>query len=111
MEDYNIDKCPYCGEELCIEYDDYDFVEDEFHEEECIHCGGFFKFTRITSYSYHTYKAPCLNGDDDHKFEQIIGVPKELFVGRVRCKWCGREEIDIVANKKSRAEYIKKLED
>jgi len=83
-------ECPYC-EQTC-EPDESGSAEDEEIEKECPHCGKYFTFFVNYYPSYSSHKAPCLNGEP-HKYEPIVGYPKEYYKNRFRCKYCGKEEI------------------
>lgn len=47
--------CPWCGEEIYFESDDYRILyEDGVHETECPECGKLFYVETSVSYSYST---------------------------------------------------------
>jgi transposase-like protein len=61
-------ECPYCGEEISIEYFEYDY--DESHEYECHSCGKNFIFIINHSVYIEAYQADCLN-DAPHHIKEI----------------------------------------
>lgn len=82
-------ECPYCEADCGI--------PDE-HEDagvsvqmECESCHKNFVYYAEYSVDYYSDKAPCLNGEE-HKWEQIIGAPREYFIDRYRCKYCDEEK-------------------
>jgi len=84
-------KCPYCDKEQDINHDDnYGYEEDTVHKQECGSCRKTFTYTTSIHFYYEPSKANCLNGGK-HKKEQVWGVPKEFFVGVMRCSGCGEE--------------------
>jgi hypothetical protein len=103
-------QCPYCEKDVEINHDDgQGYSEDETHTQECAHCGMTFTYTTAIIYYYEPAKAPCQNGEE-HSLEQIKGCPSELFVAKMRCKWCSEEFIvDQEAHDKARKAYFEKL--
>ena len=102
--------CPYCDEEQDIDHDDgYGYEEDVICEQDCSKCGKTFVFTTSIMYHHEAFKCPCKNGGE-HKLEQIIGAPREMFIGVKRCKHCA-EEFDTEPEKRQRAlkEYSMKM--
>ena len=88
----NEESCPYCGYTVDICHDDgYGYEEDETYEQECSHCGKTFVYTTSIQYYHYLEQAPCKNGAE-HEWEQIVGCPKEAFIGEFRCKYCGERE-------------------
>ncbi len=87
--------CPYCDEDLGSHVDDC-HSQDVQYEHQCPKCDKNFVFTIEYYPSFTSNKADCLNGKE-HKFEQITGVPKELFKDKYRCKDCS--EMKIIKNK------------
>jgi len=56
-------KCPYCGEDQEINHDDgYGYSECDEHEQCCVSCNKYFKFTTLISYDYEVL---CQDGDHD----------------------------------------------
>ena len=87
-------ECPYCFHEQEVCHDDgFGTDEGEIYQDECEKCGKFFTFTVSISFSYDAEQAPCLNGED-HKWKQMIGAPKEYFIGRFRCDYCNEEKYE-----------------
>ena len=82
--------CPYCRFEQEAISDDRE--PDHHYERECRKCGKIFGYTIEYYPSYTEYACPCANGEP-HDYQQIIGCPKEWFIGKFRCVYCG-EEID-----------------
>jgi len=93
-------ECPYCNADVEICHDDgYGCEENQTHTQECGSCGKTFTFTTSVSFYYETEQAPCQNGEP-HDLQDIHGCPKEFFVGKKRCKWCGEEiMVDTEANR------------
>ncbi len=87
MSDY---ECPYCGAEHDYTNDE-PFQQDETWDQECPSCEKSFRMRGWYTENYDTWKADCLNGAQ-HNFEQMAGYPKEWFIGKFRCKDCGKEE-------------------
>jgi len=81
--------CPYC-EANCGDPDEPS-GEGEYEEWECAECDKRFMYYASYSIDYYSEKAPCLNGGE-HKWEKIVGAPKEFFEGKYRCKYCQKEE-------------------
>lgn len=82
-------ECPYCGD--MMEWCGDPIGEDETVEHECENCEKKFIFTVSYSVDYWPEKADCLN-DGEHDWEPIVGVPKEYYKGRFRCKTCHHEK-------------------
>jgi len=103
-------QCPYCEKDVEINHDDgYGYAEDETYTQECTHCGMTFSYTTAVTYSYEPAKAPCQNGEK-HNLQQIKGCPSELFVAKMRCKWCSEEIIvDQKAHDNARKAYFEEL--
>ena len=73
-------KCPYCSADQEINHDDgQGFDEDTEHEQCCLKCDKYFKFTTSVSYYYGVY---CQS--DDHKMEPF----GEKFPGMYECEKC-----------------------
>lgn len=84
--------CPYCGEEQQIDHDDgYGYAEDELYTQECRDCNKIFIYKTSITYYYEGMIAPCLNGGK-HDWEQMVGAPREYFIGKFRCTYCDEEE-------------------
>tara|TARA_Y100000310_G_C20019265_1_gene506637 strand:+ start:233 stop:496 length:264 start_codon:yes stop_codon:yes gene_type:complete len=55
--------CPYCKTEQEINHDDgYGYEESVEHEQNCVNCSKYFKFTTSISFSYEVM---CQDGDHD----------------------------------------------
>ena len=67
--------------------------EGEETEIEC-DCGKNLRVEASYSITYYVYQCPCLNGEGEHQWEQINGYPKELFIGKFRCKVCNNEKTE-----------------
>lgn len=79
--------CPYCNAEIEINHDDgYGHSEDELHSQECGSCGKTFTYTTAIIFHYHTYEAPCLNGQP-HDFKPNTTYPKAYT--KMECGSCG----------------------
>ena len=99
-------ECPYCGKWQEINHDDdYGYTEDETFEQECWNCDKVFAYTTSVHFYYEAEKAPCMNGGK-HNFKQILGEPKEEYIGRYRCEYCAKESYDEEENKKGRKNCI-----
>ena len=103
-------KCPYCGEDQEINHDEgYGYSEDEIHQQTCGDCDQVFSYTTSISFYYEAEKCPCKNGEA-HDLKPIIGFPKEFFVGKMRCEYCGDEIItDKPARDKAIVEYDRNM--
>lgn len=104
-------KCPYCGAGQEIHHDDgYGYEENQLHNQKCRYCEKTFAYTTAISFDYEAYKADCLN-DGDHIWVQIVGFPKEFFVGKYRCRLCGEVQIlDKEAHRAALTKYHKELD-
>ncbi|MFC1754498.1 hypothetical protein ACFL96_14075 [Thermoproteota archaeon] len=84
--------CPYCKHEIL---DSWEYGTDEIEGDlgviECEKCEKKFTARRDTSITYDSFPAPCLNGEAEHDYRQIVGIPKEHFKGKFRCYICGDE--------------------
>lgn len=84
-------QCPYCGADIEINHDDgYGYEEDKYHFQECGQCEKTFRYTTSISFYYEADECPCQNGEE-HDWQPIIGMPKELFGNRQRCSHCEEE--------------------
>lgn len=84
-------KCPYCGEEVRIDYAG-ELDEDEYHSRECRHCGKTFSYhLRLSVEITDVSQAPCLNGGL-HTFQSFRRVVRCNWVDMRRCQHCGIEE-------------------
>jgi len=84
--------CPYCGDKNIDSWEVGKGInEGDLGEQECDNCGKKFIVERHLRITYSSEKAPCLNNEGEHDFEKMIGVPKEYYVRRYRCKICGKE--------------------
>ena len=83
-------ECPYCEapQEYC---NDEGFGQDDTWDEECTECGKLYRLQGWYEEEYSAEKADCLNGEP-HDFKQIVGYPKEWFIGKFRCSACDKEE-------------------
>jgi hypothetical protein len=90
--------CPYCGEEVKVP--DESNEPEVPHEAQCCHCLMNFIFYTEWYPSYFSSMAPCLNGGT-HDYQQRTGVPKEYFVNKYRCSYCGNEETLVKAEVKA----------
>lgn len=93
--------CPYCGEPQEINHDDgAGYQEDTLHQQMCGDCRRNFTFTTAILYSYTSYKADCLNGEE-HKWEPTHTHPS--FMTKMRCPDC-EEERELT--EEERAKYV-----
>lgn len=84
--------CPYCDHSYELDHDDGRFYdESEREKEECPECGKNFLVRSSQSWHFEGEAADCLNGAK-HDWVQIVGAPKEHFIGRFRCLFCDEEE-------------------
>jgi len=83
--------CPYCDENLGNHVDDC-YEPNIEYEHECPRCSKIFIFEIEYYPSFTSRKADCLNGKK-HKYEKILGYPKEFFKNKRRCSMCGKEII------------------
>jgi len=85
--------CPYCGAEFSDSWEVGMGVNDgELGELECGSCEKTFIANRNCSITYNSYTTPCLNGEVEHNWQPVVGIPKEYFKDKYRCKICYREE-------------------
>ena len=77
-------ECPYCGADCGVP--DEPGGEGEELEWQCSECKKYFMFIPPYMITYDSHKAPCLNGGK-HKWEKMVGSPKEFFEGKYRCKY------------------------
>lgn len=84
--------CPYCGswQDICKD-DGRGYRDEEQLEEECEKCGKNFLVQVSVSFNYSSQEAPCKNGQP-HEWRQIVGYPKEHFIGRFECTYCHEED-------------------
>jgi len=82
-------ECAYCEADCGVPDEPGD--EGEYEEIECPIYEKSFVYYTSYSVDYYSEKAPCLNGEE-HKWEQIQGIPKEFFEGKFRCEYCRAEE-------------------
>lgn len=85
-------ECPYCGEWMDADNEDYPDVgdrEDEWYHKECPHCEKTFAYSVEIQFSFTGQKADCLNGGE-HKFEKTNTFPERF--SRLRCSDCGKEK-------------------
>lgn len=86
--------CPYCGIKNLDSWEvNTNIVDGSLGIIEC-DCGKKFMAQRYCKITYSTKKAPCMNGEEEHQWEKIVGIPKEFFEGKYRCKICGSEKFD-----------------
>lgn len=104
-------ECPYCGHWQDIDHDDgYGYEEGRTYNQECGKCGLTFIYYTSMHFSYEPQKAPCLNGEP-HDFQQIVGAPREHFIGRFACSGCGKKERrDEEGRRRALAELYKKID-
>ena len=81
-------ECPYCETMNSVPDDCYE--QDCHFEKECSSCEKTFGFTISYIPYYSEYKVPCANGES-HDYKQIVGAPREYFIGKKRCSYCGDE--------------------
>ena len=107
MNDAN---CPYCEKDIEICHEDgYGYEEGEVYEQECCECCKIFGYTTMVTYSYKEFKLPCSNGEP-HDLVDIVGSPKEFFVGKKRCKNCKTIiVVDKEANRLSMEKYMESI--
>lgn len=85
--------CPYCGNKNIDSWEVGKNVNDgELGTQECDDCGKKFIASRNMSITYTSHPAPCLNGEKEHDWRKMIGVPEEYFKGKYRCNICNKEE-------------------
>ena len=84
-------ECPYCNAKQ-EHVNDEPFEQDEVWDEECSSCGKTYRLHGWYEENYRAEKADCLNGDVPHNFVQIMGLPKEHFIGKFRCSVCSKKE-------------------
>jgi hypothetical protein len=85
-------ECPYCNQWTELNHDDgYGYEEGETFNDECEHCSRVFVYTSSMTWYFDARQAPCKNAQP-HDWQQIIGYPKEAFIGRFRCTFCDEEE-------------------
>lgn len=82
--------CPYC------DYADNDSWElqgedGDTRATQCPSCEKWYMFERHLEITYSTSKADCLNNAAPHRWEPMIGAPREYFEGREHCLVCGEE--------------------
>ena len=65
-------------------------MKKEILQAQCPHCEKYFMVSSSMSWYVEGNKADCLNGGE-HEWKQIIGAPREYFVGRQRCNNCDEE--------------------
>ena len=82
--------CPYCEADLGGYVDDC-HEQDTEYEHQCPKCEKNFMFTINYQPMFSSQKAPCLNGGE-HEWEEICGLPKEFFIDKYSCKYCGKKE-------------------
>ena len=84
-------ECPYCGYSYDLSHDDGAFYDENNRtKEQCPKCEKYFMVSSSLSWYFSADKANCLNGGQ-HKWEQIVGAPREYFIGRQRCSECDEE--------------------
>ncbi len=100
-------KCPYCGtdQEICHD-DNYGYDENELHQQVCPECGKTFVFETSIIIAHEAFPAPCIDGDEEHKWEETNTFPK--CYRRLRCSVCG-EEKQIEGIEVERKAYIDEL--
>lgn len=87
--------CPYCGHENNDSWEvGTEVNEGDLDIQECGNCDKYFTANRNLTITYNSHPAPCLNGDSEHDWEPIIGLPKEYFKDKVRCSICGTERME-----------------
>lgn len=80
--------CPYCANE--VEPNSDNRTPDTHYEKECSHCGRIFGYMIEYFPSYSEYVLPCANGEE-HDYKPMVGFPKEWYIGKFRCSYCGDE--------------------
>ncbi len=88
--------CPYCDADCGVP--DEHGGEGDLEDRECHKCGKRFKYYCEYTIDYSSVKTPCLNGESEHKWTEMIGAPKEFFEGRFRCDYCGEEKKESESN-------------
>ncbi len=85
-----MENCPYCGELVEINHDDgYGFDEDTEHQQTCPSCDKVFTFQTMIIFRYTLKKAPCLNDEGDHKWNERSGWGVNGPYRRNVCDVCG----------------------
>jgi len=87
-------ECPYC--EHYNEEPDECYEQDNTYFCTCENCDKVFGFNFQYYKSYDTFITPCQNEDEtgkaiEHKWNKIIGFPKDCFIGKYRCEYCDEE--------------------
>jgi len=78
-------KCPYCGEWQEINHDDGNGYDESIeHEQNCVGCSHWFKFTTSIMYCYEVF---CQNGD--HEMVQALDDSPDFFT----CEKCDHSEL------------------
>ena len=97
-------KCPYCGADNEINHDDGKGLdEDVLHRQSCQSCDRTFTFTTSISFYYEAYAAPCIDGNEEHEWEETKTLPR--CCRRLECSVCG-ETKEIPDIGKEREAYI-----
>ena len=82
--------CPYCGWTNGDSWEEGENVNDgSLGIMTCGGCEKSFLASRNMEITYSTEKCPCQNGEEPHKFEPMIGAPKEFFKNKEMCSLCG----------------------
>ena len=83
--------CPYCGWTNCDSWEEGRGVNYDggLGVLTCGECEKSFLASRNMKITYSTEKCPCQNGEEPHKFEPMVGVPKEYFKDKEECSQCG----------------------
>ncbi len=87
--------CPYCGSENLDSWEEKTSegdLEGDLGHQCCDRCDKRYIASRHVQVSYSSFKTPCLNGEKRHEWLPIIGIPKEYFKGKFRCKICGSKK-------------------
>ena len=83
-------ECPSCKKGIHIKPDNcHDYEDNELYSQICNHCDKTFSFTVEVCFSYHAYKADCLN-DGEHQWKETNTFPKEFT--RLECRNCGERK-------------------
>lgn len=86
MSDIN---CPYCHHPHDANSENNE--QETLYEVECEECDKIFGYSFTLYKIYKERELPCANGKK-HKWEKIIGAPKEFYENKYRCSFCEKEK-------------------
>lgn len=100
-------KCPYCGADNEICHDDgQGYTEGVLHHQPCRNCDKTFAFETSICFYYEAFAAPCIDGDEEHKWKETNTFPR--CYRRLECSVCGAEK-EIEGIQKEREAYWKEI--